>query len=246
MKTALGGANNLEYKPLDKERSEIRLLVLKPGQWDEGICCDLEIVSLDESLEYETISYVWGDPKVRKPISVNGSRIEVTVNLFSALRRFRYPDTPRVLWADAVCINQGDKNERSGQVQLMGRIYKECWEVLIWLGEEGDFPFDPPPFGNHLPYRMHEVARFEEYIREQNIRHIAPFETTLSSSIIPRISLDIPAALHLLQLLAEGKHLYEFPFFRIETFPKFAICRRWYNVCSSLIHFLSRPWFKRL
>lgn len=96
-------------------------------------------MSLDDNPVYETISYVWGDGKVRKPIVVNGSRIEVTVNLFSALRRFRRPDTPRVLWADAVCIDQGDKNERSSQVRLMGRVYEECWQVLIWLGEEMTF-----------------------------------------------------------------------------------------------------------
>jgi len=177
---------------------------------------------------------------------VGGSGIEVTVSLFTALRRFRYPDTRRVLWADAICINQGDNNERSSQIQLMGRVYKACWEVLIWLGEEDDFRFDPRRILNDLSDHRHEVARFEEYIKQQNIQHVAPLKTALPSLIDPKMPLDIPAAINLLQLFADGKHLYELPIFQIEAFPKFAICPRWYNVCSSLIHFLSRPWFKRL
>lgn len=204
-------------------------------------------MSLDDNPEYETISYVWGDAKLRKPIDVNESRIQVTVNLLSALRRFRYRDRPRVLWTDAACINQGDKDERSSQVRLMWRIYKDYWEVLIWLGEEDDFPFDPSPFDNDLlAYYLYEVVKFEEYISRQNIRHMTPLVAGTSSTLNPGTSLDIRAALSLLKLLAEGKYFYELPFFEIETFPNLAICRRWHYACSSPIHFLHRPWFSRL
>ena len=64
----------------------------------------------------------------------NHKAISVTRNLMDALHRFRRPDASRVLWADAICINQDDVEERGSQVQLMARIYSEASRVLIWLG----------------------------------------------------------------------------------------------------------------
>ncbi|KAI9738701.1 MAG: hypothetical protein M1834_008206 [Cirrosporium novae-zelandiae] len=39
-------------------------------------------------------------------------------------------------WIDAICINQGDTEERNAQVRLMKDIYIRSELVLIWLGEE--------------------------------------------------------------------------------------------------------------
>lgn len=41
---------------------------------------------------------------------------------------------PRLLWVDAVCINQADVEERGRQVRIMDRIYSGCVEVLVFLG----------------------------------------------------------------------------------------------------------------
>jgi hypothetical protein len=38
---------------------------------------------------------------------------------------------------DAVCINQGNNEERGQQVQLMAKIYSKATRVLVWLGETG-------------------------------------------------------------------------------------------------------------
>lgn len=37
---------------------------------------------------YEALSYAWGDVVVKRSIEVNGLRVDVTANLFSALRTF--------------------------------------------------------------------------------------------------------------------------------------------------------------
>jgi hypothetical protein len=50
----------------------------------------------------------------------------------------RSPDTDRALWMDALCINQEDVIERNQQVYLMGSIYSQAREVLVWLGPEKD------------------------------------------------------------------------------------------------------------
>jgi hypothetical protein len=41
------------------------------------------------------------------------------------------------LYADALCMNQADMDERSSQVQLMADIYRNAQPVVIWLGQDG-------------------------------------------------------------------------------------------------------------
>ena len=48
----------------------------------------------------------------------------------------RLPHKSRVVWIDAICINQTDIEERSQQVEMMGLIYSKAVRNLIWLGEE--------------------------------------------------------------------------------------------------------------
>jgi hypothetical protein len=60
----------------------------------------------------------------------------ITSNLADAFKRFRDPVNPQILWADALCINQNDINERVAQVQLMGLIYFKARQVRIWLGQD--------------------------------------------------------------------------------------------------------------
>ena len=62
--------------------------------------------------------------------------IEITIGgeLYMALKRLRFADSKRVLWVDAVCINQDDLEERRLHVQFMGQIYTQAKKVLVWLG----------------------------------------------------------------------------------------------------------------
>ena len=62
--------------------------------------------------------------------------MKITKNLSNALVSLRRPYESRLLWVDALCINQDDVEERSQQVSIMGRIYKEARMVLVYLGEE--------------------------------------------------------------------------------------------------------------
>ena len=61
-------------------------------------------------------------------------KLHVTPNLHSALEQLRLPDQSRVLWIDAICINQGDTSERNQQVSYMAEIYQKAAHVCIWLG----------------------------------------------------------------------------------------------------------------
>jgi hypothetical protein len=44
----------------------------------------------------------------------------------------------RVLWIDAMCINQKDIDERNRQVWLMGQVYSKAKAVIIWLGPQSE------------------------------------------------------------------------------------------------------------
>ncbi|KAF2208887.1 hypothetical protein CERZMDRAFT_8174, partial [Cercospora zeae-maydis SCOH1-5] len=59
---------------------------------------------------------------------------KIKKTLRDALRRLRKRSDPRALWIDAICINQIDAQEKSSQLALLGRIYSNAAEVLIWLG----------------------------------------------------------------------------------------------------------------
>ena len=66
-------------------------------------------------------------------IFCNGRRAYVQANLYDALIQLR-KEEPAAYWIDALCINQNDDNEKSAQIQMMGRIYESAEKVAVWLG----------------------------------------------------------------------------------------------------------------
>ncbi|KAK2043676.1 hypothetical protein LZ31DRAFT_585115 [Colletotrichum somersetense] len=107
-----------------------RLLHIHPGQAHDPLVCDLVTVDLESNPSYKALSYVWGDPSIPAEITCSGFRRPVTVSLFDGLRRLRHPARLETAWADAICINQSDNNEKAYQVNLMGLIYDRATEVV--------------------------------------------------------------------------------------------------------------------
>ncbi|KAL5312834.1 hypothetical protein ACEPPN_019260 [Leptodophora sp. 'Broadleaf-Isolate-01'] len=137
------GSQQSLYSRLDTTTREIRLLHIQPGNWDDPILCEMQIVSLESSPVYQTLSYTWGDPQATKPILLEDCVVDIRTNLWAALRRLRCASKIRVIWIDALCINQHDVLERNQQVLLMGSIYSSCREVIMWLGDGlGENPVD--------------------------------------------------------------------------------------------------------
>jgi hypothetical protein len=120
------------YRPLHENES--RLVHLAPAKHDEAISCTLEQFDVSHPPSYEALSYVWGDPNITVPINVNDHPLPVTTNLEIALRYLRLGDEPRILWIDAIVINQRDLKERATQVALMADIYGKAASVRVWLG----------------------------------------------------------------------------------------------------------------
>lgn len=128
----------LSYGSEINEHQRIRVLELLPGHESSPVQCLLRQASLLENPKYEALSYCWGDPSDRTEIICNSKSLSVPKTLAGALRGVRLTDRPRVLWADAICINQRDASEKKHQVQLMREIYSQSQGTLIWLGDAGE------------------------------------------------------------------------------------------------------------
>ncbi|KAM7210258.1 Heterokaryon incompatibility protein (HET) domain containing protein [Rhypophila decipiens] len=144
---------------------QIRLLYLSPGHESDTLTGHLEVVNLKKCPPYEALSYEWGSPE--KPCiftaTENNHRVNITESLYHALRDLRHaapapPQEPsltawmrslvrserqsasgqRVIWADGICINQEDLDERGSQVSIMASIYRGASRVITHIGHESD------------------------------------------------------------------------------------------------------------
>ena len=134
------------FRKLNEDLKEIRLVLLNPGSVEEPISCSLVYTSLNssEDIAYDALSYCWGDSKEKCNILFTTSGQEdlgkpvlsITLSLHSALKSLRTESgPPRMLWIDAICIDQENLIERSQQVAFMKNIYSRAENVIIWLGD---------------------------------------------------------------------------------------------------------------
>jgi hypothetical protein len=131
------------YSSLLREPDRIRLLRLLPDTNQTApIHCQLLEYTLQGPVRgthlYEALSYVWGDSKERHAIFINEHPFNVRENIYAALSCLRDRSLERVIWVDAVCINQSNEQEKEQQIQLMAKIYGQANRVVVWLGEATD------------------------------------------------------------------------------------------------------------
>ncbi|KAG6022483.1 hypothetical protein E4U41_002246 [Claviceps citrina] len=156
-----------QYRPLQK--GEIRLLKLDAANgvkrrlsgsvihhrlinptYRHSKSKGLGTAHLEYPLPYDALSYHWGSDD-RTPCEIlihdddgNNSVIRITRTLHSILDRLVLPDQHRVIWADAICINQINSStnaEKGQQIQLMPDIYRTAACVQAYLGDEsGNVP----------------------------------------------------------------------------------------------------------
>ncbi|KAK0669246.1 ankyrin repeat-containing domain protein [Cercophora samala] len=128
------------YSPIDLKTDAIRLIRLLRGREDEPIRCELFETFLHQvdGFPYEALSYAWGDAPTSKEIQLCGKKAAVTESLHLALGYLRRPDEDRILWIDALCIDQRNHREKNHQVKQMRLVYANAQNVHIWLGPSTD------------------------------------------------------------------------------------------------------------
>jgi hypothetical protein len=140
------------YRPLRAAPYSTRLLRILPGVEGSALHCliiDYTIEGCQGSGPYEALSYVWGNAKETRRVYVRNanhhrphrkalSYLDITFNLYDALQRLRSATFSRLMWIDAVCIDQLNLREQAAQVKFMATIYLYASRVIVWLGEEAD------------------------------------------------------------------------------------------------------------
>jgi hypothetical protein len=138
--------------------------------------------------QYEALSYTWGEPRFEHrlyDISKGHEAVMlITANLDAALRKLRYKLETRVIWADAVCINQRDDEEKASQIPLMANIYNGARRVVAWLGpvvqnsgeEQGMKQLDilSRP-SRHVANQLESRLRRDAITLERHSRNVASF-----------------------------------------------------------------------
>lgn len=125
---------NYQYRPLDEANSEIRLLRIHPARSiGSPLLIEIFTASLNDKLDYVSLSYEWGS-SVRDHgiLCTDGTIMRITKHLFLSLRELRQ-NSYKVVWADQICINQKDNEERSQQLLMMNRIYSQATSVVVEL-----------------------------------------------------------------------------------------------------------------
>jgi hypothetical protein len=174
------------YQPLSESPSggfKTRLIYLHPGEFIDCIYCTIYHANILErrlQTEYTALSYVWGDATQTKPIQLGYHQLstsetartlssapspgadcykpfQVTTNLERALRHLRDRALERILWVDAICINQADREESFSQVQRMGCVYEKAMEVRIWLGSVSEVCATTPNIQEELENQSRQV-----------------------------------------------------------------------------------------
>ncbi|KAI1342453.1 heterokaryon incompatibility protein-domain-containing protein [Xylariaceae sp. FL0016] len=135
------GLGSKEY-PGPRLRGPRSIRVLKPKSFDHnGLQCKLKTIKFidGKDVDYIAISYRWGDMANPETIFCNGMPFKIQNSLYGALLEIWSQKPGALLWADAICIDQIDIEERSSQVKLMGSIYEKATSVVVWLGEADQY-----------------------------------------------------------------------------------------------------------
>lgn len=163
-----------QYSPLLNDTST-RLLTLLPGPFEAPLRCLITEIPKGLHQRYEALSYAWGDPifsrrvLVRDMVTKQERPFPITENLYEALLRLRDETASRVLWIDALCINQDDLKEKGHQVAQMGRLYREATRVVVWLGVGHMYPRNKLRL---LGLKIHDARFYTTYEEVEEMKRI--------------------------------------------------------------------------
>lgn len=202
------------YKPLPQGEF-LRLLAILPSPIDDFplVCSMCHCPLAQAERKYEAISYTWGDATPTNAILIDGKIAHVRDNLWQAIKHIRLIDEIRVVWVDALCINQADLAERASQVAQMGTVYSNAASVVVWLGN-GNSATD------HAMDSLNDLLREVLQSARKN-QHKSDFMNRLKDIFRSWVSREPDNATDgLLQGLFS---IFEFPWWtRVWTFQEFA------------------------
>lgn len=170
------------------ELDEFRLACLTAPEHDDyPVHLTLETYKHTDCPEFETVSYTWGgedgDHIPSQPVFVGlyWDVVFQTKNCWNMLRSIRPWRGVRMVWVDALCINQDNIKERGDQVAKMRQIYGECARVIVYLGPDIALPAQ-----GQFPHRrrLEELSQYLRHLHksssdEDNLGQVDVAMTTL-------------------------------------------------------------------
>ena len=146
------------------DRTKFRILTLEPGDAESPLKGTL---SEQTNESYEAISWTWGTDEETSSIELDDHmRMFIKPNLERALKHLRYHHEKRVLWIDAICIDQSNPEERNAQVKMMSKIYSNAMNVCVWLGDK-DKDGKSDKAINFITNKMSDLGAFDEHINDK-------------------------------------------------------------------------------
>ncbi len=139
----------------------IRIMELFAGVGNDPLQCHLTSELRQGTTDsYDALSYAWGSREKMDEIICCNEVLSITANLAGALRglRSKKAGTMRRLWVDALCIDQGNSEEKNHQVKHLGRVYEDATEVVVWLGPDKE---------GIAEYCFSTVEQWTRYLDEQ-------------------------------------------------------------------------------
>ena len=135
-----------QYSPLNEEAGEIRLVTLHPGPLNPEIYVALqnETLAKTNAPVFGALSYTWGSMENLHDIHVGPSGndvLSVTRNLAVALPYLQYAEKVRVLWSNAMCIDQ--KNTNLHDEAFLGPLHRKYRPIFIFDNASKDVTLKP-------------------------------------------------------------------------------------------------------
>lgn len=169
---------SFQYERLRNVNDGVRFLRLFPGRLEDHVMCELFEAELRDRMcyelpppwnsqsqanrvKYEALSWSWGRATAQHQIHVRKgtgiAKMKVSKDLVWALKHLRRPHEDRILWIDAICINQEDNIERNHQVENMSVLYDQAFNVCVWLGR------DNPESNMAIDFIKNEIMEFQNF-----------------------------------------------------------------------------------
>jgi hypothetical protein len=136
--------HDYEYKSVASSSGQIRLLrIHKQYLFCGHMRCSMEIFPLHDAPKYEALSYRWGfgsegSELQYRTILVDDKILRVPKSAWELLHARSTMYNDRLVWIDAICINQKDLTEKASQIPLMDQIYTKSFRTIVWPGDRFD------------------------------------------------------------------------------------------------------------
>lgn len=193
-----GALWNRRLEPSPLEATTVRLLHLQPGEMNDKLQCSFFLVQLNDEPKpkYEVLSCSWHKQvqKLRRTrhaasnagqaeddgvdrlyaLYVNENHfLEVSFEVYEALKAMRHPSESRALWNEELCVDRKDPNEKWHSIRSTPMIHQFATQMIVWADSEQDSTDMAMVLGEEILGKIEQLGGLSVAVA-QNDEDIAP------------------------------------------------------------------------